>query len=62
MSTVLKKHFKSPYPICSFQKTQELVAIDTIYSNTSTIDNISKVAQIFVGTESLVTNIFSMKA
>ena len=60
-SNQLKKHFKSPYPACNVQRRQEPLATDTVYSDTPAIDNGCKVAQIFVGTESLVTDVFGMK-
>ena len=61
MATLLKKHFKSPYPACNVQRRQEPIATDTVYSDTPAIDNGAKVAQIFVGTESLVTDVYGMK-
>ena len=61
MSTVLKKHFKSPYPACNVQRRQEAIATDTVYLDTPAIDDGSKVAQIFVGTESLVMDVFGIK-
>ena len=35
--------------------------MDTVYSDTPAIDNGCKVAQIFVGTKSMVTDVFGMK-
>ena len=61
MATLLKKYFKSLYPVCNVQRRQEPIATDTVYSDTPAIDNGSKVAQIFVGTESLVTDVYGMK-
>ena len=40
---------------------QEPIATDTVYSDTPAIDDGSKVAQIFVGTTSLVTDVYGMK-
>ena len=61
MSTLLKKWFKSPYPACNVQRHQEHIATDTVFSDTPAIDDGSRVAQIFVGTESLVTDVYGMK-
>ena len=61
MSTLLKKPLKSSYPACDVQQRQEPIVIDTVYSDTPAIDNSFKLAQIFIGTESLVTNIFRWK-
>ena len=60
-STNLKKHFRSPYPACNVHRRQEALATDTVYSDTPAIDDGSKVAQIFVGTQSLVTDVYGMK-
>ena len=60
-SIQLKKRFWSPYPACNVQRWQEPLATDTVYSDTPAIDNGSKVAQIFVGTESCVIDVFGMK-
>ena len=60
-STILKKNFKSPFPAFNVKRRHEPVATDTIYSNTPAIDDGSTSAQIFVGTETLVTDIYGMK-
>ena len=60
-STHLKKHIRSPYPACNVHRRQEAIATDTVYSDTPAIDDGSKVTQIFVGTTSLVTDIYGMK-
>ena len=38
------------------------MATDTVYSDTAAIDNGAISAQIFVGTESLVTDVYRMKS
>ena len=60
VSTLLKKTFKSPYPACNVYPCQEPIATDTIFSDTLAIDCGCKVVQIYVGTESMVTNVFGM--
>ena len=60
-SSELKKMHKSPYHACNVQRRQEPLATDTVCSDTPAIDNGSKVAQTFVGTNSLVTDVFGMK-
>ena len=60
-STILKKNFKSPFPAFNVKRRHEPVATDTIYSNTPAIDDGSTSAQIFVGTKTLVTDIYGMK-
>ena len=60
-TTLLKKHYKSPNPALNVQRRNESVATDTVYSDTPAVDDGSTVAQIFVGTETLVTDIYGIK-
>eukprot|EP00980_Cylindrotheca_fusiformis_P023113 scaffold10147_cov126-Cylindrotheca_fusiformis.AAC.1 len=59
--THLKKHYKSAYPALNVQRHDEPVATDTVYSDTPAIDGGETCAQIFVGTETLVTDVYGMK-
>jgi len=52
----LCKHFKSRFPALNVHQRNEPVATDTIFSDTQAVDNGLTCAQIFVGTESLVTD------
>ena len=61
MGTYLKKRYKSPFPACNVHRQNEPVATDTVYSDTPAIDSGIKAAQFFVGTESLVCDIYPMK-
>ena len=61
MTTYLKKRFKSPYPALNVHRRNEPVATDTVYSDTPAIDGGETYAQLFVGTESLVTDVEGMK-
>ena len=56
-----RKHFKSRFPALNVHRRREPVATDTIYSDTPAIDNGATVAQIFVGVDTLVTDVYSMK-
>jgi hypothetical protein len=56
-STILKKHFKSQFPALNVKRCDEPVATDTVYSDTPAIDGGETCAQIFVGTETLVTDV-----
>jgi hypothetical protein len=59
---ILKKHYKSPYPAPNVQRCNERLAMDTVYSfNTPTIDGGETCAQIFAGTETLVTDVYGMR-
>ena len=61
ISTILKKTFKSPFPALNVKCWEESIATDTIYSNIPAIDDGSTSAQIFIETETLVTDICGMK-
>jgi hypothetical protein len=62
MITHLKKCFKFPYPALNVHRHNEpAVATATIYSDTPAINGGETHAQLFVGTESLVTDIEGMK-
>jgi hypothetical protein len=61
MSTYLKRQFKSPYPALNVHRRHEPVATDTVYSDTPAIDGGERYAQLFIGTESLVTDVEGMK-
>jgi hypothetical protein len=57
----LHKHFKSRLPALNVHRRNEAVATDTIWSDVPAIDNGAKYAQLFVGQQSLVTNVYPMK-
>ena len=57
----LRKRFKSPYPACNIPRREEPLATDTVHSDTPAVDDGSKVAQLFVGTKSLVCDVYGMK-
>ena len=61
MSTLLEKWYKSPFPTLNVHQRDEPVATDTIYSNTPAMDSGATIAQVFVGMESLVTNVYAIK-
>jgi hypothetical protein len=60
--TILKKHYKSPFPALNVQHRDEHDATDTVYSDTpAAIDGDETCTQIFVSTETLVTDVYGMK-
>ena len=61
ISTILKKHFKSQNPALNVHRRDEAVATDTVFSDTPAIDGGQQCAQLFVGVESLVTDVDPMK-
>ena len=57
----LRKTFKTTFPVCNVHRRNEAIATDTVYSDVPAIDNGSTMAQIFVGRDSLVTDVYDMK-
>ena len=53
-----RKHFRTRTPAANVKRRNEPVATDTFMSDTPAVDNGCKYAQIFVGRESLVTDIY----
>jgi hypothetical protein len=58
----MRKHFKSRFPAFNVMRRNEPVATDTVYSDTSAVDDGAKCAQLFVGRDTLVTDIYGMKS
>ena len=56
----LKKMFNSPFPACNVPRRSEATATDTVYSDTPAIGTRETMAQLFVGCETMVTNIYGM--
>jgi len=61
-NTVLKRRYKSPNPALNVMRCNEPVTMDTIYSDTATINGGETYAQIFVGTKTLLTDFYGMKS
>ena len=53
--------FNSPFPACNVPRRSEATATDTVYSDTPAIGTRETMAQLFVGHETMVTNIYGMK-
>ena len=60
-SSSLKKTYRSSVPVFNFKLRSEPVATDTVHSDSPAMDDGSTCAQIFVGTETLVTDVHVMK-
>jgi hypothetical protein len=56
----LRKHFKSRFPGANVGRRNEAVAMDTYFSDTPAIGGAIKMAQIFVGRKTLVTDVYPM--
>ncbi len=62
MGSNLKKRFKSPFPACNVHCRAEPVATDTVFSDTLAFDSGHDAAQIFVGAESLICDVYSIRS
>jgi hypothetical protein len=58
MSTVLKKHYKSPVPTLNVHGHEEALATNTVYSNVPAVDSGVTIAQLFVGLTSTVCDVY----
>ncbi len=56
-----RKHFKSRFPALNVSRRNEPVATDTVFSDTPAIDNGCKIAQVFVGCKTFVTDVYPLK-
>ena len=54
----MKRPLRSRNPTLNVPRRHEAVATDTVYSDTSAVDSGVKQAQLFVGKESLVSDIY----
>jgi hypothetical protein len=58
----MRKHYKLRFQAFNVSRRNEPVATDTVFLDTPAIDNGAIIAQIFVGRDTLVTDIYSMKS
>ena len=58
----IKRHLKSSNPVLYVPRRHEAVATDTVYSDTHAVDSGVKQAQLFVGKQSLVSDIYPMRS
>jgi hypothetical protein len=61
MSTVLKKHYKSPFPALNVHRREKAPATDTVYANVPAVDSGVTIAQLFVGLTSTVCGVNPLK-
>ena len=57
----MRTHFKSCHPALNVQRRNEAVATDTIYSDTPDIKTGATCAQLYVGKDTLLLNVYLMK-
>ena len=58
----MKKHLKSRNPALNIPSRHEVVATDTVFSDTPALDSGVKQAQVFVGSDTLVADAYPMKS
>ena len=58
----MKRHLKSRNPALNVPRRHEPVATDTIFSDTPAVDSGVKQAQVFLGRDSLVADVYPMKS
>ena len=58
----MKRHLKSRNPAFNVPRRHEPVAADTIFSYTPAVDSGVTQAQVFVGRDSLVADVYPMKS
>ena len=58
----MKRHLKSRNPALNVPRKHEPVSTDTIFSDTPAVDSGVKQAQVFVGRDSLVADVYPMKS
>ena len=58
----MRRHLKSRSPALNVPCRHEAVAIDTVYSDTPAVDSGVKQAQLFVGKDSVVSDIYPMRS
>ena len=56
-----RKHFKSRFPALNVTRRSEPVATDTIFADVPAINNGCKLAQLYVGCNTFVTDVYPMK-
>ena len=59
--STLHKHYKSPFPAHNVHRRSEDVGTDTVFSDVPAVDGGETCAQIFVGRDSLVVDVYGMK-
>ena len=59
---MLKIDYESPFPDLNVQRRHDPVATDVSWWNTTTIDNKATSAQIYVGKDTLLTDVCVMKS
>ena len=62
VGNTLRNTFKTPFPACNVLRRNEPVATDTVFSDVPAVDGGETCAQIYVGRNTLVTDVYGMKS
>ena len=57
-----KKTCRSLFPVVNVKRRSKPVVTDAVYCDTPVIDDVSKCAQVFVGTKTLMSDVYGMKS
>ena len=58
----MREHFKSRFPVFNIPRQNEAVATGTIFSDTPAVDSGVTITKLFVGKDSLVSDLYPMKS
>jgi hypothetical protein len=61
MSAHLERHYCSPFPALNVKRQDKPVTTDTVFSNTPDIEHRFVAAQFYVGTTTLVSDVYGVK-
>jgi hypothetical protein len=61
MNSILKKHYKSPFPALNVHHHEEALAANTVYSGVPAVDSGVTIAQTFVRLTSTVCVVYPLK-
>ena len=60
-TTILHRHYRSPFPAHNVPRRDEDVSTDTVFGPVPAVDNGATMAQIFVGRSTLLSDVYGMK-
>ena len=60
-SSVMKKTYHYPFPALNVKRRSEHVVTDTVYCDAPEIENVFTCTKLFVGTKTLLTDVYGIK-
>jgi hypothetical protein len=61
VSDTIKQHWRSRFPACNVKRRNKPLTTDTVFSDTPAVDSSVTCAQLFVGRELLVADVYGLK-